>query len=126
MVCKKQVKRILSGVSLSAMASFGAMMMASAAIAQRAGTDLDPLEGLGVSSIEESPSMFGSSGSPMEFIHRAILAPSMSSQDFQRYQEQVLGTEANAFRLRQQEALRQMQSPVSDTSEKGLMEGNAL
>ena len=78
-------------------------------------TDLDPLEGLG--NADDDFNTFGDTDNPFELIHRAIFAPSVSSEQFQRQQQRRIGAEAASFRERQQEALRDATAQPSPAEE---------
>ncbi|MEM9005122.1 MAG: hypothetical protein AAGE59_16560 [Cyanobacteria bacterium P01_F01_bin.86] len=101
------LKTSLSWLLVGALAGVGAMFTASEAIAQTS-SEIDPLEGLGTD--DDGSDFFGDSSNPFDVIHRAILSPSMSSDEFQRQQQESIGSEAESFRQRQQEALRQQES----------------
>ncbi|MGD1927366.1 MAG: hypothetical protein ACFB12_00540 [Leptolyngbyaceae cyanobacterium] len=94
------MKKSLSWLLVGAFASIGAVVMSPAAIAQSADADLFGTD-------DDGADQFGDSASPYELIHRAILAPTMSSEEFQEQQNRAITTEAQDFRQRQQEALRQ-------------------
>lgn len=105
------LKNFITFSLVGALATVGAAFTAAEAIAQTA-EDVDPLEGLGTD--DDGDSLFGDSANPFDIIHRAVLAPSMSTDEFNQRQQQELGSEADAFRLRQQEAIRLQQSPAVD------------
>lgn len=106
---KKSCAWLLAG----SLIGVGPLMFGNAAIAQSG--DIDPLEGLGTD--DDGADAFGGSNSPFELIHRAILAPSMSGEEFFQYQNQLLTDEASDFRQRQQEALRQQTTPESELTD---------
>jgi hypothetical protein len=72
-------------------------------------SNIDPLEGLGTNN--EGFETFGDTNNPFGLIHRAILAPSITSGEFQAQQRERISSEAEAFRQRQQEALREATEP---------------
>lgn len=108
-----RLKHSIQGLMVGVLVGFGLMTLAPAAIAQTADGELDPLEGL---SVEDGGDGFGADD-PFNLIHRAILNPSMTSEDFQRQQQQRLNTEADAFRQRQREALQQQGLEVAPEAE---------
>jgi hypothetical protein len=110
---------------ISAVMGSAALVGMTGAIAQTPSSNLDPLEGLGTDSTAEGESLFGSTNGPFDIIHRAILAPTMSSQEYQKYQQELIGDEAEAFRLRQQEALRQSQE-TNVVEPEGALDGSTL
>lgn len=115
------IQKSLSWLVVGAVVTVGAAFMGDRAVAQ---SDLDPLEGLGTD--DDGANMFGDTSDPYELIHRAILAPSMSIEEFTNQQNQAINGEALDFRARQQELLRQQQSPSSDTEESVTVDGEAL
>jgi hypothetical protein len=119
------LKKSVSWLLVGALAGVTGVMSATAAIAQT--SDLDPLEGLGTD--DDGADLFGDTSNPFELIHRAILAPSMSSDEYQEYQQRLLGNEAESFRLRQQEAMRQQGTGDvvdSDAAAEDSVAGDAL
>ncbi|MBE7383652.1 MAG: hypothetical protein F6J95_019810 [Leptolyngbya sp. SIO1E4] len=112
------LKHAFSCLLVGSLATVGAAFTAAEAIAQS--SDIDPLEGLGTD--DDGADLFGDGSNPFDLIHRAILAPSISSEEFQQQQQRAISDEAEAFRLRQQEALRQQQSVDAE----GVNEGDAL
>ena len=116
------LKHSISWLLVGALASAGAVLTGGEAIAQDA--DIDPLEGLNTD--DDGSDLFGDGSNPFDLIHRAILAPSMSSGEFQERQQEAISSEAEAFRQRQQEAIRQQQtveveSTIDDTTENDLL-----
>lgn len=105
-------KKSVSWLLVGAVVSFGVGAFIPAANAQ---TDLDPLEGLGTD--DNGADVFGDTSDPYELIHRAILAPSMSIEEFQEQQNRSINGEALNFRQRQQELLQQQQQPSAATDE---------
>ncbi|HEY9888382.1 MAG TPA: hypothetical protein V6D02_08285 [Candidatus Obscuribacterales bacterium] len=114
---KKSLTGLLMGVALTV--GLGAVV--APAIAQ---STLDPAEGFGTD--DDGADVFGDSSSPYELIHRAILAPTMSADEFQENQNRALTTEAQDFLLRQQEAIRQQQNLEAGTTEDLSIDGDAL
>ncbi|MEM9766412.1 MAG: hypothetical protein AAF892_00845, partial [Cyanobacteria bacterium P01_D01_bin.71] len=96
------LKQLCSGLLASALMLLGAGIGAGSAIAQ---TDLEPFDSAGTD--DDGTNLFGDSANPYELIHDAILTPTMSSEEFFQQQNSAIGAEAENFRLRQQEALRQ-------------------
>lgn len=76
-------------------------------------SDIDPLEGLGTDDDGSGP--FGGGDDPFDLFHRAVLAPSMGRDEFQEQQQRAITSEAESFRLRQQEALRQQEPAASES-----------
>lgn len=101
------MKQSLSWLLIGTAISVGAALTAEIAVAQTA--DIDPLEGLGTTD-DDGSDFLGESLSPYELIHRAVLAPSMSSEEFLQQQNQAIDGAAQEFRLRQQELFRQQQT----------------
>ena len=97
------IKKLSSWLLVAVAIGGGALFTTQGAVAQT--SNLDPLEGLGTD--DDGADLFGESSNPYELIHRAILAPSMSSEEFQERQNQAISGEAQDFRLRQQELIRQ-------------------
>ncbi|MGF1461049.1 MAG: hypothetical protein ACFBSG_18725 [Leptolyngbyaceae cyanobacterium] len=103
------LKNALSGLLVGGLVMFGAIALADVAVAQ---TEIEPFDGAGTD--DDGADLFGESSDPFELIHRAILAPSMSSDEFREQQNRAIGSEAQDFRLRQQEALRQQPTPTPE------------
>ncbi|MBF2035900.1 MAG: hypothetical protein IGR92_10570 [Leptolyngbyaceae cyanobacterium T60_A2020_046] len=108
---------------LGSLLGAGALSIAAPAIAQDAG-NIDPLEGYVTT--DEGYNPFGNSGNPFELIHRAILAPSISGEEFRNQQGRRITSEAEAFRLRQQEILRQQQDGAAAEEPATAVEGDLL
>ena len=106
------MKQILTGLIAGSLLALGAGMSAQSVFAQ---TDIEPFGSVGTD--DDGADLFGDSSDPFELIHRAISAPGMSSQEFLDYQNQAIGSEAQDFRLRQQELLRQQAEPAEVTEE---------
>ena len=108
------INRSMHWFTLLAVASFGVAAVVPNAIAQE--TDIDPLE---------SPSSAGAAAlggdndfdDPFELIHRAILAPTISGEQFAEQQESRINSAAADFRQQQQEAIRQQQAAEATTLE---------
>lgn len=99
------MKHSISWFLVGTLASVGAAFNAGAAVAQS--TELDPLEGLNTDDDGDAPD-------PFDLIHRAVFAPSMNADEFQEQQQEAISTEAEAFRLRQQQLIRQQQELEAD------------
>ncbi|MGF1523681.1 MAG: hypothetical protein ACFBSF_15295 [Leptolyngbyaceae cyanobacterium] len=108
------LKTPVSLLLIGTLASAGAVLTADVAMAQTA-SEVDPLEGFETD--DDGADFFGEGSSPFDAIHRAILTPSMSAGEFQQQQQESISTEAESFRLRQQEALRQQ--PTLEADEAG-------
>ncbi len=116
------MKQILTGLLAGSLVLLGAGIGASSAIAQ---TDIEPFEPAGTD--DDGTNVFGDSSSPFQLIHDAILTPSMSSEEFWRQQNRNIGSEAQNFRLRQQEALRQEPTlTVEESTEEITVDGEEL
>ncbi|MEO1299149.1 MAG: hypothetical protein AAFW75_25900 [Cyanobacteria bacterium J06636_16] len=113
----------LSLLLIGTLASAGATFTAGAATAQTS-SEIDPLEGLATD--DDGSDFFGDNSNPFDVIHRAIQRPSMSSDEFQQQQRSSINTEAESFRLRQQEALRQQQPEADEANELTINEDEAL
>lgn len=99
----------------------GAALIAQEAIAQTS-SDLGAPERLGTD--DNGSDLFGDSSSPFNLIHRAILAPTTSAEDFRKRQERAISSEAEDFRLRQQEAILQQQTLEAENTPEELIEGD--
>lgn len=108
------IKKSLSWLLLGTAVSFGAVFATGSAVAQT--SNIDPLDGFGTD--DDGADIFGDTSDPYELIHRAILAPSMSSEEFLQQQNRAITGEAQDFRLRQQELLRQQ--PQLETAEEDI------
>ena len=106
------MKQILTGLVAGSLLAFGAGVSTHSALAQ---TDIEPFSSVGTD--DDGADVFGGSSDPFELIHRAVSAPTMSSQEFLDYQNQTIGSEAQDFRMRQQELLRQQSESVEATEE---------
>lgn len=73
-------------------------------IAPNGGQVVDPNAGFG--GTEASQGLFGEGRSPFELIHRAVLMNETSMSDFSRQHQNRMMREAEAFRMMQQEAIR--------------------
>ena len=100
------LKTPISWLLIGALAGAGAVFTAGEAIAQTS-SDVDPLEGLGTD--DDGSNIFGDGANPFDLIQDVILSPSMSAGEYQQQQQRAISNEAEAFRLRQQEALREQQ-----------------
>lgn len=116
------MKKILPLLMVSAAMGVGIVATAGSAIAQT--SDTNPAERMGTDD-DGASDLLGDLTSPFELIHRAILAPSMSSEEYQIHQQQVIQGEAQNFRLRQQELLRQ-QEALETTEDEISVDGEAL
>ncbi|WP_272062518.1 hypothetical protein [Oscillatoria sp. CS-180] len=116
------MQKLFSYLLLGTALSLGTALASGSAIAQT--SDLDPLEGLGTD--DDGADLFGDTSNPYELIHRAILAPSMSADEFQERQDRAISGEAEDFRLRQQEALRQIQNAETAPTDEISVDGEAL
>lgn len=96
--------RLGRSLTIAALTTFGLTVLVPGAMAQA--NNIDPLEGLG-SNNDAGANLFGDSSNPFDLLHRAILAPSISSGEYRVQAGRQISTEAEAFRQRQQEALRQ-------------------
>lgn len=99
-------KSILTGLFAGTLLAFGAGIVMGNASAQTA--DAEAFGSIGTD--DDGADLFGESSSPYELIQNAILAPSMSAQEFFEYQNRVLGDEAQDFLQRRQEALQQQEA----------------
>ncbi|MGD1858748.1 MAG: hypothetical protein ACFB0E_02110 [Leptolyngbyaceae cyanobacterium] len=116
------LRQICTGLLTGSLVLLGVGIVADSAIAQ---TELDPFESAGTD--DDGPNIFGDSANPYELIHDAILTPTMSSEEFFQHQNRAIGTEAENFRLRQQEALRQQPAvTIEDSTEEISVDGEAL
>lgn len=106
------MKHILTGLVAGSLLALGAGMSAQSAFAQ---TDLEPFGTTGTD--DDGADLFGGSSDPFELIHRAISAPGMSSEEFLDYQNQTIGSEAQDFRQRQQELIRQQSAQSAEAAE---------
>ncbi|NEQ46355.1 MAG: hypothetical protein F6K00_23555 [Leptolyngbya sp. SIOISBB] len=107
------IKSILTGLVAGSLLVLGAGVSMHSALAQ---TDVEPFSNVGTD--DDGASLFGDSSDPFELIHRAISVPGMSSQEFLDYQDRAIGSEAQDFRQRQQELLRQQSAqPVEAIEE---------
>ena len=105
------LKNSFAWILIGALVGASAVFTAGEAIAQTS-SDIDPLEGLGTD--DDGDALFGDGANPFDIIHRAVLSPSMSAGEYQQQQQRAITNEAEAFRLRQQEALRQQPSLEAD------------
>jgi hypothetical protein len=118
------LKRSAQWLTVAALATMGLTAVVPNAVAEEPETEveateaedfdqpasnIDPLEGLGTNN--EGFETFGDTNNPFGLIHRAILAPSITSGEFQAQQRERISSEAEAFRQRQQEALREATEP---------------
>ncbi len=106
------MKLLFTSLVAGSLLVFGSAAWSGKAAAQ---TDLEPFESMGTD--DDGANILGDSADPFDLIHRAILAPSMSAEEFFEQQNRVLGTEAQNFRLRQQELLRQQAEPTMEDTE---------
>lgn len=97
------LRRSTSWLLAGMLASLGVTVTADQVWGQS--SDIDPLEGLNTD--DDGAGLLGDSNDPFDLFHRAVLAPSKSPDAFQQQQQRAISSEAEAFRLRQQEALRQ-------------------
>jgi len=104
----------VTAVGIAISAERVAAQDAATGSAERLGTD------------DDGADPFGSSGNPFELIHRALSAPSLSTDEFQAQQQRAISNEAEAFRLRQQEALRQQETGVDSLVIDDAAEGDDL
>lgn len=101
----------------AALAVFGLLALAPAALAQSTATDptraprVDAGEGFGTS--DANGGIFGESASPFDLIHRAVLMNGRTSSDFSRQHRGRMSDEASNFRTLQQNALRRQQAPAA-------------
>lgn len=118
------LKRSAQWLTVAALATVGLTAVVPIAIAEDIETEaeateaedldqpvsnIDPLEGLG--SNNEGFETFGDTSNPFGLIHRALSAPSLTSGEFRAQQQRRISSEAEAFRQRQQEALREAAAP---------------
>ncbi|MEM0982192.1 MAG: hypothetical protein AAGH78_18225, partial [Cyanobacteria bacterium P01_H01_bin.58] len=101
------LQRSVAYLTASACLGLGVALAAQDAIAQTS-SDLGGVERLGTD--DDGSDIFGGSSSPFNLIHRAILAPGTSAEEFRQRQESAISSEADDFRLRQQEAILQQQT----------------
>jgi len=80
----------------------GAGVWAGSAIAQTEGEIFDS-----IGTDDDGADVFGDTSNPFEMIHRAIQAPSMSTEEYRRQQNRIIGDEATNFRNRQREIFQQ-------------------
>ena len=106
------MKQILTGLVAGSLLALGAGVLAPSGFAQ---TDIEPFDSTGTD--DDGASLFGNSSDPFELIHRAISVPGMNSQEFFEHQNRVIGDEAQDFRQRQQELLRQQSESAEATEE---------
>lgn len=111
------LKSPFSWFLVGVLASVGTTFISGAAIAQS--TNLDPLEGLSTDDDGEVPD-------PFELFHRAVFAPSMDAAEFQEQQQEAINSEAEAFRLRQQQLILQQQELEADETVGESAEAEAL
>ena len=107
------MKQILASLVTGSLLFLGAGLAPESAFAQNA--DADAFGTIGTD--DDGADLFGDSSSPYELIQDAILAPSMSAQEFFEYQNRVLGDEAQDFLLRRQEALQQPGATTPNATE---------
>lgn len=100
------IKHSIKGLGMVALATAGLVAVLSPAQAQTS-TSADPLQGLGGAGDRTDLS------NPFDLFHRAVLAPSLTSGEFQAQQQQRILTEAEAYRQRQQEVLRLEFAPAA-------------
>ena len=118
------LKRSAQWLTVAALATVGLTAVMPAALAEeiepeaeateaedlaQPASNIDPLEGLG--SNNEGFETFGDTNNPFGLIHRALSAPSLTSGEFRAQQQRRISSEADAFRQRQQEALREAAEP---------------
>jgi hypothetical protein len=115
------MKKVFSLLLIGAAMGVGVVTTAASAIAQT--SDIDPVPSTGTDD-DGASDLLGDLTSPFELIHRAILAPSMSAEEYQLQQQRVIQGEAQNFRLLQQELLRQ-QNTLEATDEISI-DGEAL
>lgn len=107
------MKKFLTGLLAGSFLALGAGVWTSGAIAQTAS---DAFDSMGTD--DDGASLLNDVSNPFEMIHRAISAPSMSSQEFQQQQLRTIGAEAQNFRVRQQERLREQPAlTIEDTDD---------
>lgn len=116
------IKKSLAWLLVGTVAGFGMTLAATSAVAQTA-ADVDPFVG---GTDDDGADLFGETSNPYELIHRAILAPTMSTEQFQEQQNRAINSEAEDFRLRQQEALRQQQTTDVDAVEEISVDGEEI
>ena len=86
--------------ALGAIATAGLVGLTSGPALAQTSTTADPLRDIGASTSASDLN------NTWDIFHRAVLAPTLSLDDFQLQQEGRISTEAELFRQRQQEALR--------------------
>lgn len=116
---QRSVSYLLAGACLG----LGAALAAQEAIAQTS-SDLGGVERLGTD--DDGSDLFGDSSSPFNLIHRAILSPGTSPEEFRQRQERAISSEADDFRLRQQEAILQQQTLEAEGTPEAVIEGDVL
>jgi hypothetical protein len=99
------MKKSLSWLFMGTAMSIGMAFFADGALAQNSNTGA--FQEFGTD--DDGADIFGDTSDPYELIHRAILAPSMSSEEFLENQNRAITGEAQDFKLRQQELIRQQQ-----------------
>lgn len=97
------LKNVTVGLLTALLLGTGSALVPDSVSAQN--SDIDPLEGLGTDDDGSGP--FGTGDDPFDLFHRAVLAPSIGREEFRDQQQRAITNEAESFRLRQQEALRQ-------------------
>lgn len=102
-------------VVVGTVATLGAVMHPATAQLSNPNTSADPAQGLGrdTSSDLLSGGENGGISSMMDLIHRANMGEIPSSGEFQQDQRSRITTQAEQFRARQQELLRQQQQGSS-------------
>ncbi|NJN23084.1 MAG: hypothetical protein HC812_20300 [Leptolyngbya sp. RL_3_1] len=119
------INRSMHWFTLLAVASFGVAAVVPNAIAQE--TDIDPLASPNPTGADALDG--GDFSDPFEFIHRAILAPTVSGAEFAAQQESRINSAASDFRQQQQEALRQQaatETEAIEVTEESVDAGDAL
>lgn len=106
------MQQVLTGLLAGSLLALGAGVSMHSALAQ---TDIEPFGSAGTD--DDGSNMFGDSSDPFDLIHRAISVPSMSSQEFLEQQNRAIGNEAQDFRQRQQELLRQQSAQPAESTE---------
>ena len=115
------VKKCLTGLVAGSFLALGAGVWANSAIAQTANESFDSM-----GTDDDGASALGDAANPFEMIHRAISAPSISNEDFQQRQTQSINSEAQNFRLRQQETMRQQPELTIEAPEAVTVDGEEI
>jgi len=115
------VQKCLTGLLAGSCLVLGAGVWANSAIAQTADESFDRM-----GTDDDGAGALGDVNNPFEMIHRAISAPSISNEEFRQRQTQSINSEAQNFRLRQQEMIQQRPELTIEETEDITVDGESI